>query len=200
MSFASSMEAKEFLVSRIVEEASRQHVRLSELERKMLYFSERYPTLPDIMEVNEKFEAEYDSEEYEGKIKGLARKALRHDQKESPENVPLWREAIQMLNKEDHYILVMLDVPLSGSYFLRRPPADFAKLAVTGLAVVGLSVAAVAAIHWVNQNVHSQIPDNIKLLSFIVVFVLAYYLVYSKKWEVVGAYVSKLLERVARWF
>jgi hypothetical protein len=68
MSFASSMEAKEFLVSRIIEEARKRHVRLSELERKMLYFSEGHPTLPDIMEVNEKFEAEYDNEKYETKI------------------------------------------------------------------------------------------------------------------------------------
>ena len=200
MSFASSMEAKEFLVSRIVEEASRRRVRLSELERKMLYFSEAYPTLPDMMEVSEKFEAKYDSEKYEAKIREIAREAWRHDQEESPENVPLWREAIKLLNKEDHYILVMLDVGRLGGGFLRRPAADFAKLVITGLAVVCLLVAAFAAIHWVNQSIHFRIPDNVKLLAFVLVLVLGYYLVYGKKWEEVGARVSKLLERVARWF
>jgi len=192
MSFASSMEAKEFLVSRIVEEASRQQVRLSELERKMLYFSEAFPTLPDMVEVNEKFEAEYDGEKYEEKIKMLSKTAFHRDQKESPEMVPLWREAVKALNKEDHYILVMLDLP--------RPPADFAKLVVTGLAVVGLSLAAVAAIHWVTQNIHVKIPDSIKLLAFIIICVLAYYLAYSHKGKELGEYVNHLAERIGRWF
>jgi hypothetical protein len=186
------MEAKEFLASRIIEEASRRHVRLSELEQKMLYFSEGYPTLPDMMEVNEKFEAEYDSEKYEEKIRMLSKSAFQRDQKESPEMVPLWREAVKVLNKEDHYILVMLDVP--------RSPADLIKLVVVGVVVVGVAVAAVAAVQWSEHNVLFKIPENIKLPAFIVVVVLAYYLVYSEKWETLGAYVSDLMERVARWF
>ena len=192
MSFASSMEAKEFLVSRIIEEARKRHVRLSELERKMLYFSEGYPTLPDIMEVNEKFEAEYDNEKYETKIRGLSRKAFRRDQKESPECVPLWRETIKVLNKEDHYILVMLDVP--------RSAANLIKLVIAGVVVVALGVAAVAAIHWADQNIHFKIPDNVKLLAFIIVFALACYLAYSEKGKEMDEYVRELAKRVARWF
>jgi len=38
--FQSAREAKEFLISRIVEEAQRENIVLSESERKMLYFSE----------------------------------------------------------------------------------------------------------------------------------------------------------------
>ena len=44
--FAGSMEAKQFLVSRIAEEARRQNEPLPDLEEKMLYFSETFPTLP----------------------------------------------------------------------------------------------------------------------------------------------------------
>jgi hypothetical protein len=51
--FHSAREAKEFLISRIVEEARRENIPLSEVERKMLYFSETDWTLPDIMQVNE---------------------------------------------------------------------------------------------------------------------------------------------------
>jgi hypothetical protein len=186
------MEAKQFLVSRITEEASRRHVRLSELERKMLYFSEGYPTLPDIMEMNEQFEAEYDSEKYEEKIKKLSKNAFRRDQRESPENIPLWREAVKVLNKEDHYILVMLDVP--------RSLADLAKLAAAGVVVAVLGVAAVAASHRAARIIDVGVPDSVKLLAFVVVSVLACYLVYSDKWKVAGKYVVELGERIGRWF
>jgi len=186
------MEAKEFLVSRITEEAKKRHVRLSELERKMLYFSEGYPTLPDIMEVNEQFEAEYDSEKYEEKIKKLSKNAFRRDQKESPENIPLWREAVKVLNTEDHYILVLLDVP--------RSSADVAKLAAAGVVVAVLGVAAVTASRRAARIIDVGVPDSVKLLAFIVVFALAYYLVYSDKWKVVGKYVVELGERIARRF
>ena len=53
--FARPREAKEFLVARIVAEANKEGVPLSEVERKMLYFSETDWTLPDIDEVSEAF-------------------------------------------------------------------------------------------------------------------------------------------------
>jgi hypothetical protein len=37
----------------------------------MLYFSETHWTLPNIAEVNEQFDAEYDQDEYEEKSRGL---------------------------------------------------------------------------------------------------------------------------------
>jgi hypothetical protein len=49
--FHSGREAKEFLISRIVEEAQRENIPLSEIERKMLYFTESGWTLPDIMKL-----------------------------------------------------------------------------------------------------------------------------------------------------
>ena len=65
--FADAREAKEFLVERILSQAERDGVSLSEIERKMLYFSETAWTLPDIMEVNEEFDRRYDQDEYEQK-------------------------------------------------------------------------------------------------------------------------------------
>jgi len=58
--FATSRDAKEFLISRIISESEREDVPLSEIERKMLYFTETAWTLPDIMEVNEVFDRDYD--------------------------------------------------------------------------------------------------------------------------------------------
>ena len=107
--FADSMQAKRFLVSRIVEEARRQNEPLADVEEQMLYFSETSPTLPNMMQIAERFENEVDSEKYEAKIFRLANNARSHDRQQCPENTPLWKEAIKLLRKEDHYIMVMLD-------------------------------------------------------------------------------------------
>ena len=71
MAFHSGREAKEFLVSRIVLEAQRENVLLSEVERKMLYFTESGWTLPDMPAVSEDFDRDYDQSKYEKKIAKL---------------------------------------------------------------------------------------------------------------------------------
>jgi hypothetical protein len=107
--FGDSMQAKRFLVSRIAEQARRQNEPLSDLEEKMLYFSEGYPTLPNMLEINDRFEKEVDCNDYEAKISRLASVAYDHDRKESPENISTWKAAKKLLSAEDHYIMVMLD-------------------------------------------------------------------------------------------
>jgi len=107
--FPSAREAKEFLVARIVEEAQREGVPLSEVERKELYFSEGYWTLPDMMDVNDEFDRECDANEYEKKIAKLIRSATRRARKDNHTEYDLWLKAIGRLRKEDHYILVMID-------------------------------------------------------------------------------------------
>src|SRR5437588_2571529 len=109
--FASARDAKEFLVAQIVQQAQRDGVSLTDVERKMLYFSETDWTLPDIIEVNEEFERDYDQHEYEKKIVGVIRNAQRQARKESKESGggDSWADAIRLLRKEDHYLLVMVD-------------------------------------------------------------------------------------------
>jgi preprotein translocase subunit SecG len=107
--FSNAREAKEFLISRIVAEAQREKVPLSEIERKMLYFSETAWTLPDIMEVNDEFDREYDQAEYENKIARLIRNETKRLHKENPEEFASWISAARKLKKEDHYISVMID-------------------------------------------------------------------------------------------
>jgi len=70
--FSNAREAKEFLVSRIVQEAQQEGVSLSEVERKMLYFTETAWTLPDIMEVSDEFDRTYDQGEYEQRLQVLS--------------------------------------------------------------------------------------------------------------------------------
>ena len=101
-----SAAAKQFLISRVIEEAEFQHVSLSEVEKKMLYFTEVHPSLPDIHEVNAEFERDYDSDEYEARIAGLLKKARDRD-RPTPRTQD-WNDALSALKNEDHYILVMI--------------------------------------------------------------------------------------------
>lgn len=100
--------AKQFLISKIVEEAGVEQINLSEVEKKMLYFTEVHPSLPDIYEVNAQFERDYDSDEYEAKIAGLLKNARDRDRQSSPSREQDWKDALDALKKEDHYILVMV--------------------------------------------------------------------------------------------
>ena len=103
-----SVTAKNFLISRVIQQTETEHSPLSEIEKKMLHFSEAYPSLPDMFEVNAEFERNYDSDEYEAKIAGLLRRARDFDRRESPAREEQWKNALDALRTEDHYILVMV--------------------------------------------------------------------------------------------
>ncbi len=126
--FSSAREAKEFLVSRIIEEAQREQVSLSEVERKMLYFTESGRMPEDMMDASDSFDRDYDQDEYEEKVTKLIRKAAKRAHREK--EYAAWWDAIRRLKRGDHYILVMI-----GAAGL-RPPYDNLKLLGTGLAIV----------------------------------------------------------------
>jgi len=129
--FADAREAKEFLAARIVAEAKSEGVPLSEVECKMLYFSETGWTLPDIAEVSDQFDRDCNREEYEKKIATLIRNARKRARKEDKLESEAWSDAIRILRKEDHYLLVM-----DGQAGV-RPPGDLLKLFATALAIIG---------------------------------------------------------------
>jgi len=92
-----------------MKEAERENVSVSNVERKMLYFSEQFDTLPDMSEASDEFDKSFETYQYERKISKLIRQALKQDRKESPELLARWRKAIRTLGREDHYLSVMLD-------------------------------------------------------------------------------------------
>lgn len=51
-----AQQAKEFLIAQVMEQAKRENVPLSEIERKMLYFTELFDPPPGAYEVNYEFE------------------------------------------------------------------------------------------------------------------------------------------------
>jgi hypothetical protein len=127
--FHGGREAKEFLITKIVAEAQEENIALSEIERKMLYFTESGWTLPDIMKVSEDFDGEYDQDKYEQKIAKLVTKADRRIRKGSREEYDTWWAAIRFLQREDHYILVM--IRRAGL----RPRGDQLRLFGAGLGI-----------------------------------------------------------------
>jgi hypothetical protein len=103
--FHSQKQAKEYIVGRIVAEAQSEGVPLSEIERKMLYFSETDWAPPGMLDVNAEFERDYDDDAYEEKIAGLVRNLPEHS---SPEEQELWGAAVSKLEEGDHYLLFLI--------------------------------------------------------------------------------------------
>ena len=142
-----SAAAKEFLISRVIKEAKADGVTLSEVERKMLYFTEVHPSLPDIYDVNEQFERNYDSDEYEAKISRLLKDARDRDRKESASGDQAWKDALNTLRKEDHYILVMVgqafspELGTSGSEHRVRDSLIYVAIGVALVVILALYVA-----------------------------------------------------------
>jgi hypothetical protein len=138
--FADQREAKEFAINLIVAEADREGVLLSQIERKMLYFSETGWTIPGMAEAAQRFESEYNSRQYEKKIALLAKKLQRRLESEDPATLEAWSDALAKLSKGDHYLLVLVRVDTKA----RRPPHDLLKLCVTALLIVLAGVGLIA--------------------------------------------------------
>jgi hypothetical protein len=116
-------EAKDFLVAQTAEQAALEGVPLSDLEKRMMYFTESGYVPDDPIKLNKEFEAEYDSGEYEAKISRLLHNAYRRLRKENDAARKNWDLAIKSLRRGDHYLLVMWDMSSrtewSVAYFLK---------------------------------------------------------------------------------
>lgn len=116
-------EAKDFLVAQTAEQASLEGVPLSDLEKRMMYFTESGYVPEDPIKLNEEFEAQYDTSEYEAKISGLLHHAYKRLRKDNDIARSNWNEAIKCLRRGDHYLLVMWDMSpgteWSVGYFLK---------------------------------------------------------------------------------
>jgi hypothetical protein len=98
--------AKQFLLSKLTEQASIDGVALDDVEKRMFLFSESSGN-PDF-EVQEKFDADYSARTYESKISKLLRRSYSHD-KRTEDGRASWRAALRALSREDFYGLVMVD-------------------------------------------------------------------------------------------
>lgn len=140
-------EAKDYLVGRIVAEAKREGNPLTEVERKILYFSETDWTLPGMLEINAEFERDYNSSEYESKIAGLIRNIEARDTNDEQEQ-RTWDQAVQKLSEGDNYLSIMLSSSFTPEGETVRPPHDVPKLLLTALGVVFGTFGLLGLLNW----------------------------------------------------
>jgi hypothetical protein len=161
--FHNERDAKEYLVGEIVGEADREGQPLSEIERKMLHFTETGWTLPDIAEVNEAFDRQYDRGQYERKISRLARASRKHAGVGSAAS---WSEAVSRLATGDHYLSVMVD--RGGG---RKPGAISWRDGIVLLAIA--SVAMIIPHLLVRYVPHRPRQDDVAFFQWITLAALA---------------------------
>jgi len=140
------LEAKDFLVRQTAEQATLENVPLSELERRMMYFTETGECPEDPIALNDSFEAAYDTAEYEAKISKLMHHAYQRIRKENSETARRWKEATKQLSKGDHYLLLLGGVNYPKERHQERPPYDSLKL--LGAAVLVASAMLMFGFIW----------------------------------------------------
>lgn len=137
-----TLEAKDFLIQQTAEQAALENVSLSDLERRMMYFTETDECPEDPIALNEAFEAKYNMEEYEAKVSSLLHHAYRRLRKQSDQKLRMWDSAIKRLKQGDHYLLVMWDMQPGGAQPSgERPPYDSLKLLGAGILVAAAMFA-----------------------------------------------------------
>lgn len=139
-------QAKDFLVQETSEQAARENMPLSDIEKKMMYFTESDAASCDNpAELNDDFEAQYETAEYEAKVSRLLHHAYNRLKAEDPERKRNWDQAIRTLRKGDHYFLVLWDLKLPSEH----PTRDFFKLLGVGLLVaVGIAIATILVVEY----------------------------------------------------
>jgi hypothetical protein len=133
MPFSTQLEAKHFLADKIASEAACQGRPLSDLEKNLLLFSGQEPGsvtgLPD--DVLEGIDVEY-----EKRITNLLKAAYKRDS-DNPQEKERYKQAMQVLNGGDHYLLVMANAAFAQMHTVR----DLLLYVVIGLVVVAASIA-----------------------------------------------------------
>jgi hypothetical protein len=165
--FPAVQDAKEYLISRILAQADRDGVSLSDIERKMLYFSEAGWTLPNMMAISEDFDSTYNHGEYEEKI-GEVIRHIHSLPKERSDNQS-WNDAVHRLRSEDHYLLVLIDGASKAR--VNRSPTDALRLIVAAIFTIAVLLTATFVVYSRIGN------ENISKLIIMAVFVVTIALV-----------------------
>jgi hypothetical protein len=189
-------EAKDFLVQQTAEQSQLEGVPFSGLERRMMYFTEIEEMPEDPIQLNEEFEAEYDSDEYEAKISKLLHHAHARIKKENPEAARQWNQAVKVLNEGDHYLSVLW----SENSPTERPPYDSLKMLGTALGMIALVLLGVFVSgklepqwRWLQKNIPR--PNPHLLFGVFVAFILAVFLFPRALGNTLNWLVDKTLSR-----
>lgn len=143
--FRTIREAKDYLASRIAEEAQNEGAPLTEVERKMLYFTETGWTLPDMKEVIAEFDREYDQSQYEKKINEFVARIQYHL---SEQDQSIWALALEKLSQGDHYLLVLVD----AATLTRKGSRHNLKLLIIALVLFAYVALNFYFTHWMRDH------------------------------------------------
>jgi hypothetical protein len=169
MEFTSD-SAKQFLLSKLNEQATRDAIVLDEVERRMFLFSESSGS-PDI-EAQEKFDKDYESKTYESKVTKLLRRSYGRDKK-TGDGRASWKAAMKALSRQDFYGLVMVDqagIPRVDTglwvFLLGMLPLALAEFLVIGIGFI---------VVFQPSALRLRLPDWFRLLLLPLFFWLFWY-------------------------
>jgi hypothetical protein len=101
MSTPAVVKAKRFLVNRIIDQAKRENIALSEIETRMLGFSPA-STSPAERQAAAAFERSYDKDLFEARVSRLFRDVYEVDK--SAGRAEIWEQSLDALALEDMYL------------------------------------------------------------------------------------------------
>ena len=105
------VQAKDFLVQEVTHQAALEHVPFSDLEKKLMYFSEMdIASCSDPAALQYEFRAHHDVKAYEGKVSTLLHHSYDRLKREERQKIGVWNQAIRVLGDGDHYLLVLWDL------------------------------------------------------------------------------------------
>ena len=140
-------EAKDILVQHITEQAQLEGVSLTDLEKRMMYFTEGKAATEDPATLNDEFEAQYDTAKYEKKISHLMHHAYKRLRKENAPALQTWDQAIRRLKHGDHCLLVLWG----------ERPGNWAPQFI-GLIISFFVLTAVAGLRGIGNHIAPPIP------------------------------------------
>jgi hypothetical protein len=143
--FFSERDAKQFLADKIFEESQRQGTPLSDVDRRLLLFSEQDPGSEKSIPAGILNDVDLD---WEFQIVALLKAAYGKD-KDNPKERQNYLDAMARLKGGDHYILVMADQVFPGSASQAAAPTLF-KGNLTRYVVGGIIalIAIIALVLW----------------------------------------------------
>jgi hypothetical protein len=159
-------EAKDFLVQQTAVQAQLENVPLSDLEKRMMYFTETQETEGESEPEDTDEGIEDMNYDYEAKISSLLHHAYSRLKRQKSADRELWDEAIKTLAQGDHYLLVLWrHTPyqkLSSHLF---SPSFWKLFALALLVLIAIMIGFVAYLFYTDSKpIHRDavhlIPNN----------------------------------------
>jgi hypothetical protein len=151
------MEAKHYLVDKIVSKAEWEGIPLSEIERKMLYFSDADWALPEVQKVRTEFNHNHDLEEFQQKIAGLVHKIQTGvDAHQGLEKVA-WDQAVEVLQGGGHFLHTLIHFTPEYKEEPTPSPGRRSKRRLIASVCVFVGIAFLAFVVWFFRTEWSQL-------------------------------------------